>query len=101
MKRIPTLAQLQAQCDLWNMAYPVGTSVEYHPVIGEPAHRIRKTRTAAQVLSGHTPVVWLDGESGCVALEACIPAKPTATGNDPKQAPVSGDAESPKQKGKS
>lgn len=69
----PILEHLQAQCDLWNMAYPVGTSVEYHPVINEPADRIRTTRTPAQVLSGHTAVMWLNGESGCVPLDACVP----------------------------
>jgi hypothetical protein len=72
-KRPPTLAELQAVCDQWNAKYPVGTSVEYHPVIDEPEHRVRTTRTPAQVLSGHTAVVWLNEERGCVALEACVP----------------------------
>lgn len=71
MKR-PDVKKLQAICDKWNAVNPVGTTVEYHPVIDEPAHRIRTTRTAAQALSGHTAVVWLNGESGCVCLEACV-----------------------------
>lgn len=75
MKRPPTLAALQRQCDLWNKANPVGTAVEYHPIIGEPAHRVRNTRTPAEVLSGHTAVVWLHGERGCVCLEACEPIR--------------------------
>ena len=62
-------------CDTWNRLYPIGTEVKYHPVIGEPAHRLRKTRGEAYVLSGHTAVVFLESESGCVALEACIPVK--------------------------
>jgi len=64
---------LEKRCAQWNAKHPIGTEVEYHPVIGAPAFRLRKTRTQAQVLSGHTAVVWLEGESGCVALEACVP----------------------------
>ncbi len=30
--------------------------------------------TEAQVLGGHTAVVWLAGVSGCVALSHCEPA---------------------------
>lgn len=59
------------QCERWNRDYPVGTTVAFYPVIGGAHFRVRKTCTEAQVLSGHTAVVWLDGESGCVALEAC------------------------------
>jgi len=66
-------AELQEQCDQWNKHHPVGTLVEYHPIIDEPEHRLRRTRTAAQVLSGHTAVVWLEDEWGCVCLEACVP----------------------------
>ncbi len=70
----PTLQQLQAQCDAWNAKYPEGTEVDYHPIIGEPECRRRTTCTKAQVLSGHSAVVWLEGERGCVVLEACVPA---------------------------
>jgi hypothetical protein len=75
MRKPPTPAALEGQCRRWNDAYPVGTTVEYHPVIGEPEHRIRTTRTPAQILSGHTAVVWLEGERGCVCLDACVPVK--------------------------
>ncbi len=68
----PNPGSLQRKCDAWNAANPIGTIVKYHPVIGNPEYRVRKTRTAAQLLSGHTPVLWLEGESGCVALQACI-----------------------------
>jgi hypothetical protein len=67
----PNLKSLEKRVADWNATVPIGTLVEYHPVIGEPAHRMRKTRTAAQILSGHTAVVWLEDESGCVALDAC------------------------------
>ena len=69
----PNPAKLAARCEEWNAAHPVGTQVMYHPVIGAPAFRVRKTRSAAQVLSGHTAVVWLEDEAGCVALDACEP----------------------------
>lgn len=89
-KKPATLAQLTRQVEDWNSRCPIGSVVEYHPIIDEPAHRIRKTRTLAQVLSGHTAVVWLDGESGCVCLEACVLviARPH---NDNDPAPKSAD----------
>jgi hypothetical protein len=69
------IAVLTERCRQWNASYPIGTTIEYHPIIGEPEHRIRTTRSEAQVLSGHTAVVWLNGESGCVALDACVPVR--------------------------
>jgi hypothetical protein len=68
--RRKTPAELQKQCDIWNRACPIGTLVQYHPVIGEAAYRLRKTSSPAQVLSGHTAVIWLEDERGCVALDA-------------------------------
>ena len=62
---------LEAECIVWNDHYSVGTLVDFHPVIGEPKSRPGHTTTKAQVLGGHTAVVWLDSESGCVALDAC------------------------------
>jgi hypothetical protein len=69
----PSIKALEKACNDFNSRYPVGTEVEYHPIIDEPEHRIRKTRSKASVLSGHTAVVWLEGESGCVCLEAVVP----------------------------
>jgi hypothetical protein len=66
-----SIEQLEAECIVWNHKHPIGTRVIYHPIIGEKPGRERVTRTSAQVLSGHTAVVWLEGESGCVCLEAC------------------------------
>jgi hypothetical protein len=62
---------LQRQCDDWNRLHPARVRVLFHPVIGEPEGRERFTKTSAYVLSGHTAVIYLEGESGCVALEAC------------------------------
>ena len=68
--KAPNLAKLTRRCLLWNTGHPIGCEVWYHPVIGEPGCAKYKTRTKATVLSGHTCVVWLDGKSGCVALDA-------------------------------
>jgi len=65
-----SLAENEAVCGVWNRSHPVGCQVWYHPIIGEPACAKYTTATPASVLSGHTPVVWLNHKSGCVALEA-------------------------------
>ena len=57
---------------LWNARVSVGDWVEYRGY-PEAEPQIFKTRTAAQVLSGHTAVVWLEGKAGCVTVEACRP----------------------------
>ena len=60
----------QKKVEAWNTRVQVGDMVEYrgHPG-AEP--KTFKTRTAAELLSGHTAVVWLEGKSGCVAVDAC------------------------------
>ena len=57
----------------WNSAYPVGTEVDYR-FHRTAAPKRTRTTTEAQVLGGHTAVVWLAGVSGCVALSHCEPA---------------------------
>jgi hypothetical protein len=54
----------------WNNLVSLGGEVDYrsHP---EAEPQRFKTRTEAQVLSGHTAVVWLEGKSGCVTCESC------------------------------
>lgn len=53
----------------FNDANPVGTMVKYWRMDrrGEPSG-IGHTRCEAVLLAGHTPVVWIDGCSGCIAL---------------------------------
>ena len=58
----------------FNSLYPIGT-----PVIAYPACRpedcpndtrlVTRTRSLAQVLGGHTDVVWVDGHDSCIALD--------------------------------
>lgn len=60
-------AKLQAKCNKFNAAHQVGAAVRVELDSGE----IRETVTTseAQVLSGHTAVIWLDGIRGCYDLE--------------------------------
>jgi hypothetical protein len=61
------LAKLQAQCDKFNAENPIGTEVLVRKDDGSKVLTI--TTSIAQVLSGHTPVIWLKGISGCYLLD--------------------------------
>jgi hypothetical protein len=52
----------------WNKLHPVGTWVRYFEIEGEGKPLVTQTTTPAQMLSGHTAVVWLKGKIGCVAI---------------------------------
>jgi hypothetical protein len=65
--RKPDLKKLQQQCDAWNEKNPVGTRVILKKDAGVEVHT--KTRSIASVLSGHSAVIWLEGVSGCYALD--------------------------------
>lgn len=65
----PWTQRLQDTVDRFNAAYPVGTPVRAWPgVKGDHTGTDTKTRSEAYVLSGHTPVVFVEGHSGCIAL---------------------------------
>lgn len=67
MKAMPK----QAVSD-FNRRFAVGAEVDYCEVVGlTPPVRYR-TRSEAEVLSGHTAVVWLEGKSGCVCCDHCF-----------------------------
>lgn len=59
----------------WNETHPVGTPVTYWPGVREGNGKASRTRTPAQVLNGHTAVVWVDGYSSCIALTHVEPGK--------------------------
>ena len=59
---------LVAQCSEFNRRVPVGTRVCYWPGIRDGLGILSQTRTPAQVLGGHTPVVWVEGRTDCIAL---------------------------------
>lgn len=62
----------QQQCDAFNAKYKVGVKGYLHLDSGEkkPTH----TTSQAQVLSGHSAVVWVKGVSGCYLLSRFEPA---------------------------
>jgi len=65
------LKQLQAQCDRFNAAHPVGRMVTVRLDSGEL--RETTTRSEAEVLSGHSAVIWLNGIRGCYLLDRVTP----------------------------
>jgi hypothetical protein len=57
----------------FNARYPVGTPVLAYPGARPETHPgderlVTRTRSKAQVLGGHTDVVWVDGHGACIAL---------------------------------
>jgi hypothetical protein len=52
----------------FNDAYPVGTPIEYWPGAREGEGKKSVTSSAAQLLGGHTPVVWVEGHAACISL---------------------------------
>jgi len=58
----------------WNAKVKIGDTVEYHSYPGAEL-QLFTTRTDASVLSDHTCVVWLNGKSGCVTVDACKPLR--------------------------
>lgn len=62
-----TLAKLQAECDAWNQINHVGCNVVLTKDNGTKFPT--KTRSDAQVLSGHSSVIWLEKVSGCYLLD--------------------------------
>lgn len=81
----PTAADSpQAEADRWNAAHRVGTRVTAYPGCRpdsrDPADHCcpvidTVTRSRAQVLGGHTAVVWVDGHGACIALTHTDPAE--------------------------
>jgi hypothetical protein len=57
----------------WNLAFPVGTPVRYWSGVREGEGVASRTRTLAEVLGGHTAVVWLEAGGGAVALSHVEP----------------------------
>lgn len=68
----PSLESLQAQCDAFNFDCKPGSRVAVK-LDGKDAPFITTTRSPAQVLSGHSAVVWLTGVSGCYDIGRVTP----------------------------
>ena len=63
----------QKEVDAWNARVKVGDTISYVEVKGLTEPQTFKTKSEAEVLSGHTAVVWLEGKRGCVAVDHCTP----------------------------
>jgi hypothetical protein len=78
MSRRPNTAKLQAACDSFNAKHPVGSPVMLRKdFVLEPVET--KTRSEAQVLGGHSAVIWLEGVSGCYLLDRVKPIAGSAS----------------------
>lgn len=74
------MVMLSAQIDAWNRLYPVGQDVRLKTDGGEVI--LTKTRSPAQILGGHSAVIWLVGVTGCYALDR-VSALPVVTAQSP------------------
>ena len=66
------LKKLQAICDKFNVLHPVGTDV-FLQKDGHVEPFPTKTRSTAQVMCGHSAVIWLENVSGCYLLDRVTP----------------------------
>lgn len=64
--------RLQAVCDKFNAENPVGTNVLLQKD-GQAEPFPTKTRSMAQVMCGHSAVIWLENVSGCYLLDRVKP----------------------------
>jgi hypothetical protein len=62
---------MQSKVEVFNEKHPVGSSVTVIFDLGEKVET--KVKFPAQVLSGHTAVVWLENISGCYNLDRVMP----------------------------
>ena len=61
-------AAMQRAVDKFNANYSIGDVILVHPIAGEPETVERTIISPADILSGHTPVVYVSGGGGCWAL---------------------------------
>jgi hypothetical protein len=61
---------MQAKVKAFNERYPIGSTVTIIKDSGEKVNT--KVKYAAEILSGHSPVVWLEGIAGCYMLDRVI-----------------------------
>jgi hypothetical protein len=69
--RKPNLKALQAECDRFNAKCPVGGAVSVTLDLGPAIETV--TTSEAQVLSGHSAVVWMRDVRGCYDLDRVKP----------------------------
>lgn len=68
----PNIKAMQAACDKFNALCPVGGKVRVKlDNVDEPLETT--TRSEAQILSGHSCIVWMDNVRGCYLLDRVTP----------------------------
>ena len=68
MSRPPSFAQRVKEVEKFNARYSVGDALwAYRGIVRENPIAVT-LRAPAELLGGHTPVAWVDGTSGCIAL---------------------------------
>lgn len=73
--KMPSKKKMEASVEAWNKSVAIGDPVTVTLDSGEI--KVTKTTSAAEMLSGHTPVVWLDGVRGCYILSRVKSIKTT------------------------
>lgn len=64
-----TIRSERSRVDDWNRNHPIGTRVCYWRGVRDSGPgREGKTESMAELLGGHTAVVWISGVAGCIAL---------------------------------
>lgn len=58
----------QEVVDAFNRDNMVGAHVQYWTGVRQGHGKFSTTRSVAELLSGHTPVVWVAGHGACIAL---------------------------------
>lgn len=64
------------EVEVWNRLHEVGAAVTVRRDDGSVTHT--RTRSAAQVMGGHTAVIWVEGIAGCYLLSRVKPAPEVA-----------------------
>jgi hypothetical protein len=72
MIKRPNIKKLQAECDKFNQIVPIGGRVLVQLDNHDDSLQTT-TRSAAEVLSEHSAVVWLNGVRGCYLLSRVKP----------------------------
>ncbi|MFI6228595.1 hypothetical protein ACIBCR_14940 [Micromonospora echinospora] len=86
MTAVSNVDQLAA-VHAFNDTHPLRTPVRYWKGVREGDGKTARTRTPAQLLGGHTAVVWLEGVSGCIALTHVDPISEDEYAAQPPAAP--------------
>jgi hypothetical protein len=83
-RRTQGLRAAQRAVDAW--IHPIGTPVRVRKDDGSFVET--RTRSMAEMLGGHSAVIWLEGISGCYLLDRVKPIEEEQSEPEPEAAPV-------------